>query len=272
MRLKAAIPDFVRVLVDHHPAALRGRSLRDIMPIRDRRPEQLLELFANWRHRPAAMAQAPPSLVFAAVGQARAAARSLLSGKAGYSAVCSPRGRYAVRSTSLNCARCALHQPPYRRPSKRTQEDRHERLAYLAAASRPGPAGTVVGFKASTKPSSKTAAGQQNTFTWEVQGPFHTSQPETFSEPSDQFDWDTAGLRAGVYRVKVIVATTTAATPAVTPPAGGGAASLTGGSGTAGPRRRSPRSAARRPPRRPRIPRCSSPLHPRQPDQMARCR
>jgi hypothetical protein len=75
MRLKAAIPDFVRVLADHQPAALRGRSLRDIMPIRDRRPEHLLELFASWRQRPAAMAQAPPSLVFAAVGQARAAGR-----------------------------------------------------------------------------------------------------------------------------------------------------------------------------------------------------
>jgi hypothetical protein len=96
----------------------------------------------------------------------------------------------------------------------------------------PVPAGTVVGFTAST--SKKTLANQQNTFTWQVQGPFHTSQPETFSEPSNQFDWDTAALRAGVYTVTVIVATTTAATPAVSPPAGGGAASLTGGSGTAG--------------------------------------
>jgi hypothetical protein len=71
--INATIPDFVRVLVNHHPPALRGRSLRDVMPIRDRRPERLLELFANWRHSPAAMVQAPPSLVFAAVGQARAA-------------------------------------------------------------------------------------------------------------------------------------------------------------------------------------------------------
>jgi len=45
------------------------------MPTRDRRPERLLELFVDWRQNPAAMAQAPPSLVFATVGQARAAGR-----------------------------------------------------------------------------------------------------------------------------------------------------------------------------------------------------
>ena len=139
----------------------------------------------------------------------------------------------------------------------------------------PVPAGTVVGFKASTKPSSKTAAGQQNTFTWQVQGPFHTSQPETFSEPSDQFDWDTAGLRAGVYTVKVTVATTTAATPAASPPAGGGAASLTGGiraPGTPSAPAVTTVSRAQTTTQSTRIPQCSSPLHPRQPDQMARCR
>jgi len=74
-RLNATIPEFVRILVNHHPPALRGRSLRDVMPIRDRRPERLLELFANWRDSPAAMVHAPPSLVFASVGQARAAGR-----------------------------------------------------------------------------------------------------------------------------------------------------------------------------------------------------
>jgi hypothetical protein len=88
----------------------------------------------------------------------------------------------------------------------------------------PVPAGTVVGFTATSKP----VAGQQNTFTWEVQGPFHNSQPETFSEPSDQFDWDTAGLRAGVYTIKVTVTTTTAATPAATAAARGATVSLTG--------------------------------------------
>jgi hypothetical protein len=74
-RIEAAVPDFVRVLTEHRPPALQGRSLRDVMPIRDRRPEKLLELFTHWRQNPAAMAQAPPSLVFATVGQARAAGR-----------------------------------------------------------------------------------------------------------------------------------------------------------------------------------------------------
>jgi hypothetical protein len=96
----------------------------------------------------------------------------------------------------------------------------------------PVPAGTVVRFTAVPTRSQKNAASQQNTFSWQVQGPFHTSQQETFSEPSAQFDWDTAGLRAGVYQVTVTVTTNTAAPPAgtaQTPRAS--QVALTGGSG-----------------------------------------
>jgi hypothetical protein len=96
----------------------------------------------------------------------------------------------------------------------------------------PVPAGTVVGFTAST--SKKTPAGQQNTFTWRVQGPFHNSDPETFSEPSDRFDWDTAGLRAGVYTVTVTVVTTTAGAPAASAAAGSTPVPLTPPAGPPG--------------------------------------
>lgn len=100
----------------------------------------------------------------------------------------------------------------------------------------PVPVGTVVSLSAC--PPSKGPA-KKYTFAWQVQGPFHTSAAEDFPEPSAQFDWDTAGLRAGVYRVTVTVtedtplvkAAATVAKPADVPLTDGGG---TGGSGTGG--------------------------------------
>lgn len=73
--IERSIPTFVQTLLDHRPASLRGAPLRSLFPVRERRPEHLLELFGQWRGDVAAMSRQPPSLVFAAVGQARAAQR-----------------------------------------------------------------------------------------------------------------------------------------------------------------------------------------------------
>jgi hypothetical protein len=73
--LERTIAPFVDLLVDHRPPALQGRSLAEVLSQAERRPERLLANFASWRRRPASMAQAPPSLVFATLGQARAADR-----------------------------------------------------------------------------------------------------------------------------------------------------------------------------------------------------
>jgi hypothetical protein len=74
-RLEATMPEFVALLVDHRPPALGGRSLREVLSVGDRRPEQLLASYRAWRAAPAAMGTAPPALVFAVLGQARAAGR-----------------------------------------------------------------------------------------------------------------------------------------------------------------------------------------------------
>ena len=74
-KIEAAIPEFVRFLVGHRPPALGGRRLRDIFPLTTRQPDQLLEHFARWGGELGVMARRPPTLVFAAVGQARAAQR-----------------------------------------------------------------------------------------------------------------------------------------------------------------------------------------------------
>lgn len=103
--LVATVPQFVGMLLDHRPDSLRGRSLREIMPIGQRRPDRLIELYEAWRRRPAAMAEVPPSLAFAVLGQARAGNRI------------SPRGEsrvvgnlltyWAARSTLDTSAVCA---------------------------------------------------------------------------------------------------------------------------------------------------------------------
>lgn len=72
-RTEAAIPGFVSFLIDHRPPSLRGAPLAALFPLEQRQPRQLLALNRSWRSDPAVMARQPPSLVFAAVGQARAA-------------------------------------------------------------------------------------------------------------------------------------------------------------------------------------------------------
>ncbi|HSW11465.1 MAG TPA: hypothetical protein VLI06_01425 [Solimonas sp.] len=70
--LLAAIPGFVSLLVNHRPRALRGRSLKEALDVAQRQPARLGALFSAWRRAPADMYRAPPTLVFAVLGQARA--------------------------------------------------------------------------------------------------------------------------------------------------------------------------------------------------------
>jgi hypothetical protein len=71
-RLQESLPEFVATLIGHRPKALRGRSLREAMNVEQRTPGRLTELFAAWNRAPEQMYRAPPSLVFAVLGQARA--------------------------------------------------------------------------------------------------------------------------------------------------------------------------------------------------------
>lgn len=70
--IEAAIPAFVSLLLSHRPRSLRGRSLGEAMHLPDRTPARLRALFGGWRRNPMPMRSAPPTLVFAALGQARA--------------------------------------------------------------------------------------------------------------------------------------------------------------------------------------------------------
>ncbi len=69
--LEADIPAFVALLIDHRPSALRGASLGEVMSVEERQPVRLRRYFDAWRVSPELMRRAPPTLVFAVIGQAK---------------------------------------------------------------------------------------------------------------------------------------------------------------------------------------------------------
>lgn len=66
------LPLFVRTLLHHRPASLRGKSLKEALPVAARQPARLQAYYQAWRRRPLALRRQPPSLVFAVIGQAKA--------------------------------------------------------------------------------------------------------------------------------------------------------------------------------------------------------
>lgn len=73
--LERTMPGFAEMIVQHRPRALRGASLKEALEVDQRQPAKLRILFDAWRASPAQMRRAPPSLVFAVIGQARAESR-----------------------------------------------------------------------------------------------------------------------------------------------------------------------------------------------------
>ena len=114
-RLRATMPALVTLLRQHRPPALRGRTLADALGIAERQPAQLARLFQQWCASPRAMYAAPPSLVFAVIGQARA------DGQASPEQESHLLGRllthWALQSTlsvATQCARAVAREPPPR--------------------------------------------------------------------------------------------------------------------------------------------------------------
>lgn len=104
-RIQATIPEFVALLVDHRPPSLRGTSLREVMDPDARQPQRLAALFAAWARAPVRMYQAPPSLTFAVLGQARAEGR--LSPEGESQLLAKLLNHWAMRSTLDLSASCA---------------------------------------------------------------------------------------------------------------------------------------------------------------------
>lgn len=74
-QLQASMPALARLLARHRPAALRGRALGEALGVQQRQPRRLALLFSLCRRAPQRLYDAPPSLAFAVIGQARADGR-----------------------------------------------------------------------------------------------------------------------------------------------------------------------------------------------------
>ena len=75
VKLQATLPGFVALLVNHRPKSLRGHSLAEVLEVQNRQPRHLRAFLRAWRRDPAKMYSAPPTLVFAVIGQARSDGR-----------------------------------------------------------------------------------------------------------------------------------------------------------------------------------------------------
>jgi len=73
--LQASMPWFVRLLLNHRPRSLRGKSLQQVASMPDRTPSRLLEHYRNWVATPRLVKDAAPTLVFAVFGRARVTGR-----------------------------------------------------------------------------------------------------------------------------------------------------------------------------------------------------
>lgn len=73
--LQQTMPGLAALIAHHRPKALRGASLKEVLAVNELQPARLRLLFDAWHAAPVRMRRAPPVLVFAATGQARAEGR-----------------------------------------------------------------------------------------------------------------------------------------------------------------------------------------------------
>lgn len=71
-KLEVLLPAFCHFVLQHRSEALHEYCLKDIFPYRNRQPGRLRKLFISWHNNPLKIKQFRPTLVFAAIGQARA--------------------------------------------------------------------------------------------------------------------------------------------------------------------------------------------------------
>lgn len=108
MQLESGMRDFVKLLTQHRPPSLRGQSLIEAMQVDQRQPRRLATYFQQWCKAPAQLYRAPPTLVFAVIGQAKM--NHDLSPKAESYVLAKLLTHWALRralDTSATCASCS---------------------------------------------------------------------------------------------------------------------------------------------------------------------
>jgi len=114
--LDRTIPALVELLMSHRPPALRGASLAEVLLLEERQPQRLAATFREWRGHNERLRDAPPTLAFALLGQARAL--DLLDPEDESRTVGNLLTYWALRSTLDIAEICAA---PVSTPSRREQ-------------------------------------------------------------------------------------------------------------------------------------------------------
>lgn len=131
--LGATMPEFAETMAKHRPKTLRGASLAEILATPERQPDRLARLYEVWQRSPRDMRNAPPSMVFAVIGQARAEEK--ISPEAESRLLGELLVHWALRATLDMSALCA-NQPlrsqpaPQPLPIARTRVTEHARAAF----------------------------------------------------------------------------------------------------------------------------------------------
>ena len=115
---ESAMPEFVKLLVTHRPASLRGLSLAEVIDTGAREPSRLLESYRAWGASSARLRQVRPSLAFAIIGQARA--NGLISPEDESRTLVDLLYHWALRSTFDDAMRASAR--PVSRPATRAPE------------------------------------------------------------------------------------------------------------------------------------------------------
>jgi hypothetical protein len=110
--LEGTMPGLASLIANHRPRGLRGASLQEALMVSERQPSRLGAYFRAWRTHRSQMRQAPPSLVFAVIGQARAHGR--ISPEKESRMLTDMLRHWALRSALDGSARCAAR--PARAP------------------------------------------------------------------------------------------------------------------------------------------------------------
>jgi hypothetical protein len=134
--LLTTMPAFVRLVLGHRPAALRGRALGEVLHGSDRSPDRLVRLFHEWMADRSAIPRTRPALAFAVIGQARA--RGLLTPEAEDRMLGRLISYWALQSTLQANARLA---------------------ALTAAPDRPRPVSAVGRLSPGRRPAGRLAVG-----------------------------------------------------------------------------------------------------------------
>jgi hypothetical protein len=71
VQLEKGIPNLVALILGHRPNCLRGKGIGEAIFSPDRQAGRLRSLWNSWRQAPQLMREAPPTLVFAVIGQAK---------------------------------------------------------------------------------------------------------------------------------------------------------------------------------------------------------